>query len=111
VCLVVHVLRNLALTHTDVLATRVRIVKPLDAAEAGPSSLAERPVQSTKGKGKATKDEAAWNNVSEGEAVGLLDKQWAVRQHFLVDRILKKHLEIEALFREVATLEGMMEDM
>jgi hypothetical protein len=68
-------------------------------------------VRSTKGKGKAAEDEAVRNDVSEGEAVGLSDEQWAVRQRFLADWILKKRLEIEALFREVATLEGMMEDM
>jgi hypothetical protein len=63
-----------------------------------------------KGKGKAT-EEVARNEVSDGEAVGLSDDQWAVRQRFLADRILQKRLEIEALFREVATLEGMMEEM
>ena len=91
------------------IITKVRVIEPPVVAEAGPSSMAERPRRSTKGKGKATEEE--WVANGEDEAVGLSDEQWAVRQRFLADRILKKRLEIEALFREVATLEGMMEDM
>jgi hypothetical protein len=73
--------------------------------------VAERPKRSTKGKGKATEDESAPARVDEDGVMGLSDEQWGVRQRFLADRVLRKRLEIEALFCEVATLEGMMGEM
>jgi hypothetical protein len=77
-------------------------------AEAGPSNMVERPRWSMKGKGKVIEEE--WVANREDEAIGLSDEQWGVRQHFLADWVLKKRLKIEALFQEIVTLEGMMED-
>jgi hypothetical protein len=77
-------------------------------AEVGPSNIAERPRQSKKGKGKATEEEWVANEVDK--AISLSDEQWGLRQCFLVDWVLKKRLKIEALFWEITTLEGMMED-
>jgi hypothetical protein len=88
VCHIIHVLQNLVLTHTDVIATKVCVVEPLDAAEAGPSSLAERPKQLMKGKGKVTEEKSAANG--EGKVIGLSDEQWGVRQQFLADCMLWK---------------------
>jgi hypothetical protein len=87
------------------------VVEPIDVAEAGPSIAAERAKHLTKGKGKAAEEESVHNGVGESEAIGLSEEQWTTRQCFLADRVLQKCLEIEALFREVATLEGMMGEM
>jgi hypothetical protein len=70
--------------------------------------MVERPRQSMKGKGKATEEE--WVANREDEAISLSDEQWGVRQCFLADQVMKKRLKIEAMFREIMTLEGMMED-
>jgi hypothetical protein len=89
----------------------ISVIGPIEAAVAGPLNVAERPKQSTKGKGKATEDESAPARVDEDGIMGLSDEQWGVCQRFLVDQVLRKWLEIEALFCEVATLEGMMGEM
>jgi hypothetical protein len=73
--------------------------------------MAERLKRSTKGKGKVTEDESVPARVDEDRVMGLSDEQWGVCQRFLADWVLWKQLEIEALFREVATLEGMMGEM
>jgi hypothetical protein len=87
------------------------VVEPINVAEVGPSIAAERAKHLTKGKGKAAKEESVHNGMGESEAIGLSEEQWTTRQHFLVDWVLQKRLEIEALFREVMTLEGMMGEM
>jgi hypothetical protein len=92
------------------IVPKVRIIGPREVAEAGPSKVSERPAKSSKGKEKAV-NFLEMGEVEEAESVGLSDEQWSVHQRFLADRILQKRLEIEALFREVATLEGMMGEM
>jgi hypothetical protein len=48
--------------------------------------------------------------VEEAESVGLSDEHWGVRQRFLADQIFKKRLEIEALFKEIMSIEAMMQE-
>jgi hypothetical protein len=92
------------------IALKVHIVGPREVIEAGPSKVSERPVKSSKGKEKAV-NFLETGELEETESVGLSDEHWSVRQRFLANCILQKRLEIEALFREVATLEAMMVEM
>jgi hypothetical protein len=91
------------------IAPKVRVVGPCEVVEAGPSRVSECPVKSPKGKEKAV-EFLETGEVEEVESVGLSDEHWGVRQRFLADRIFKKWLEIEALFKEIASIEVMMQE-
>jgi hypothetical protein len=71
--------------------------------------LSERPAKSLKGKEKAV-EFLEMGKVEEAESVGLSDEHWGVHQRFLADQIFKKRLEIEALFKEIASIEAMMQE-
>jgi hypothetical protein len=97
----------IVLTAIVTIATRVRAVGARETVEAGPSRLSDRPTRSSKGKGNAA-EYLETGEVEEGEMFGLSDERWGIRQRHLADRIFQKRLEIEVLFREIATIEAMM---
>jgi hypothetical protein len=91
------------------IAPKVRVVGPCEVVEAGPSRVSERPGKSSKGKEKVV-EFLEMGNIEEAESVGLSDEHWGVRQRFLANRIFKKRLEIKALFKEITSIEVMMQE-
>jgi hypothetical protein len=91
------------------IALKVRVVGPCEVIEAGPSRVLDRLMKSTKGKEKVV-EFLETGEVEGAKSVGLLDEHWGVCQWFLADRIFKKRLEIEVLFKEIVVIEAMMQE-
>jgi hypothetical protein len=91
------------------IAPKVHVVGPHEVVEAGPSRVSDRLMKSTKGKEKVV-EFLEMGEVEGAKSVGLSDEHWGVHQWFLADRIFKKQLEIEVLFKEIMAIEAMMQE-
>ena len=83
---------------------KIRVVRPVEPGEAGPSKQTERPKTATKGKDREVG--TSWDK----EVLAKTEEDREMRRRRIARRIAERRVDLEMLMDEIESLEELLEN-